>query len=445
MTNEQLVDSIAHAATELDGSAQDYNALVEEIGNARVVLIGEASHGTHEFYRERARLTRRLISEKNFNAVAIEADWPDSYKINRYVQGEGNALSAVDALSGFQRFPTWMWRNTDVVEFIGWLRDFNDSLPTNQSKIGFYGLDLYSLNTSVNEVIRILDMLDPEAADEARHRYSCLDVAGADMQQYGYLAYRNLIQGCEDEVVKQLLTLYHDTWDRLAKDSPLREEQLFNARQNARLVKNAEAYYRSMFRGPVASWNQRDRHMFETLETLINYYEKRLKQAPKIIIWAHNSHIGDATHTEMSRRGELNIGQLCRQQFGMSSWHVGFTTHTGTVTAASNWDAVAERKTVQPSRRDSFENIFHQTGIPDFMLNLRNNKPLQEKLDSRLERAIGVIYRPETERISHYFLAAIGQQFDTVIHFDKTHALEPLEITATWHGGDLPETYPSTV
>jgi erythromycin esterase-like protein len=413
------------------------------IGDARFVLIGEASHGTHEFYRERAEITKRLIQEKGFTAVAVEADWPDAYRVNRYVRSNSDDATSADALAGFDRFPAWMWRNTVVVNFVDWLREYNNALPQNATKIGFYGLDLYSMHTSMEAVLNYLDKVDPEAAKRARYRYSCLEYYGEDSQSYGYAASFGLTESCEKKVVNELLELQRRAGEYTQRDGQVAEDEFFYAEQNARLVKNAEEYYRSMFRGRVSSWNLRDRHMAETLDQLVAHLDRQGGHT-KVVLWAHNSHLGDARATDMGDAGELNVGQLVRQRYGRDAVLVGLTTYTGTVTAASNWSAPAERKRVRPGLSGSYEALFHDTGVPRFLLTLRDDGKVVAALrDRRLERAIGVIYLPETERLSHYFYARLPEQFDAVLHFDETQALEPLERTAHWERGEVPETYPS--
>jgi erythromycin esterase-like protein len=419
---------------------RDHQPLLDRVGDARFVLLGEASHGTHDFYHERAEITKRLIIEKGFNAVAVEADWPDAYRVNRYVRGEGDDQSADAALSGFKRFPTWMWRNTVVLEFVEWLRNTNSS-RTEASKTGFYGMDLYSLFSSMAVVIEYLDSVDPDAARRARYRYSCFEHFGEDSQAYGYAASFDLSQSCEDEAVKQLVELQRQSMVDMGKNG----DDSFDAEQNARLVRNAEQYYRSMFRGRESSWNLRDTHMVETIDALAGHLGRR-GHTPKIVVWAHNSHLGDARATEMGARGELNVGQLIRQNYGSGSVLVGFTTHTGTVTAATNWDDPGEVKRVRPALADSYELAFHESQIPRFFLELGSEAHRTGLLaKQRLERAIGVIYRPETERVSHYFRADLARQFDAVFHFDHTRALEPLEKPEEWQHEELPETFPSGI
>ncbi len=437
-----LLDALRQAAVPLTGSQSDYDSLLDRVGDARFVLIGEASHGTHEFYEQRALITQRLIQEKGFAAVAVEADWPDSYRVNRYVRGESDDPDSDTALSGFERFPTWMWRNTEVLNFVNWLRSYNDALPPGGNKAGFYGLDLYSLYASIDAVLTYLDQVDPEAAMRARYRYSCMEQFGRDSETYGYAAVIGAIEACEDEVVNQLLELQRRSTEYLKQDGVQAEDAFFYAEQNARVVRDAEQYYRAMFRSGVRSWNLRDQHMADTLDALINHLEKR--QAPaKIVVWAHNSHLGDARATELGAGGELNVGQLVRERYGPDCVLVGLTTYTGTVTAASDWGGPFWRKQVRPALPGSYEALFHDTGLPRFLLKLSGGREIPGLMESRLERAIGVIYRPETERISHYFEARLPDQFDVVLHFDETQALEPLEPTAQWLTGEVPETFPT--
>src|SRR5256885_5798025 len=437
-----LVRSLREAAHRLAGSARDYDPLLELIGDARFVLLGEASHGTHDFYEQRAEITKRLIVEKGFTAVAVEADWPDAYRVNRYVQAASNDSDSEEALSGFRRFPTWMWRNSDVVDFVGWLREHNDGVAPAM-KAGFYGLDLYSLHASIEAVLTYLHKVDPDAARRARYRYSCFDHFGEDTQAYGYAATFGLAESCEEEALGQLIELQQRAVAYASRDGHVADDEFFFAEQNARLVKNAEEYYRSMFRGRVESWNRRDAHMAETLEALAAHLEGRGRKA-KIVLWEHNSHLGDARATEIGEGGEFNVGQLVRERYPGQSVLVGFTTHHGTVTAASNWDAPAERKRVRPALPGSYEELFHEVGIGRFMLGLRSGAPMEGLREPRLERAIGVIYRPETERISHYFHARLSDQFDAVLHFDETRAVEPLERVGA-PSGEVAETFPTGV
>ncbi|HVW83213.1 MAG TPA: erythromycin esterase family protein [Bryobacteraceae bacterium] len=437
-----ITDLVRDAVHPLTGSAADYDPLLEFIGNARFVLLGEASHGTHEFYRERARITKRLIRERGFQAVAVEADWPDAWRVHRYVQGESTDADAVEALGGFRRFPAWMWRNADVLDFIGWLRAHNESLRPGAGTTGFYGLDLYSLHASIAAVLAYLDKVDPAGAQRARHRYACFEDFGEDPQAYGYAAGMGLSPTCESEVVAQLVDLQRRAAEYARRNGRVAEDDFFHAQQNARLVKNAELYYRTMFHGRVSSWNLRDEHMANTLSALAEHLALRNPDT-RIVVWAHNSHLGDARATQLGRTGEWNLGQLSRERYGKDCVLVGFTAYSGTVTAASNWDGPAERKTVTPGMPGSCEALFHDAAIPAFLLTLRHDTPVANGLrEPLLERAIGVIYRPETEFASHYFRARLSDQFDAVIHFDRTRAVEPLERTAEW-STEPAETFPS--
>jgi erythromycin esterase-like protein/predicted phosphoribosyltransferase len=420
----------------LTGAADDYDELVARATRARHVLVGEASHGTHEFYRERAELTKRLILEAGVTAVAVEADWPDAYRVNRFVRGVGEDASPDEALSGFERFPTWMWRNTVVADFVGWLRDHNDQLPSGAPKVGFYGLDLYSLHASMTAVVEYLDRVDPEAAQRARHRYACFDQFGHDPQVYAYEVGLGGAESCEQQAVQQLMELRDRAAELAPRGADIEDDGHFYAEQNARLVADAERYYRASFRGGAESWNLRDRHMAETLEELAEHLERTCGRPAKVAVWEHNSHLGDNRATELGGTGQLNVGQLVRERHGDDALLVGFSTYTGTVTAASDWGRPAERKHVRRALPGSWEELFHEQGVPGFLIDptaLRGR---------RLQRAIGVIYRPETERMSHYFHARIAQQFDAVIHLDETHALEPLERSGQWEAGELPDTYP---
>jgi erythromycin esterase-like protein len=442
-TQSDLAADIHATAYPLSGSETDYDPLIEMVGDARFVLIGEASHGTHEFYSERARITKRLITEKGFTAVAVEADWPDAYRINRYVRGMGDGATAIEALSGFTRFPMWMWRNADVLDFVGWLRDHNDHLPEGNRAVGFYGLDLYSLNASIEAVLNYLDKVDPEAARRARFRYGCFEDFGEDTQAYGYAASFGLAQPCSDEVVNQLIELRRRAGEYTNRDGQVADDEFFHAEQNALLVKSAEEYYRTMFNSRVSSWNLRDRHMADTLNSLVAHLERQGDKA-KVVIWAHNSHLGDARATQMGEAGEWNIGQLVREKYGCEAVLVGFSTYTGTVTAASDWGDPPERKQVRPGMPGSYEELFHDASLPRFMLLLRDGSDIAHALrQPRLQRAIGVIYRPQTERLSHYFDARLSNQFDAMIHIDETRALEPLDRNAAWEQGEVPETFPT--
>lgn len=431
------------AACPLPG-AKHFDRIVSWIGDASVVLLGESTHGTHDFYAARAALTRKLIEERGFSAVAIEGDWPDALRVNRYVQGAESAQDANRVLSGFARFPTWMWRNTAVAEFVAWLHERNVTRPREQ-RAGFYGLDLYSLHASIRAVVDYLDKVSPEAARAARESYSCFDHFGENTESYGWTTGKIGGQSCEEAVARQLVTLREQRGALLLASGSEGADEFFYAEQNARLALNAERYYRTMFHGRTESWNLRDQHMADTLEELLRHLRGR-GQAPKVVVWAHNSHIGDARATQMGDGGELNLGQLVREKHGDASRLLGFTTYMGTVIAASDWGGTAEIKRVQPALAGSYEELFHATGVSRFFLPLTGGGAARTMLQQRrLERAIGVIYRPDTERWSHYFDANLADQFDAVIHFDETRAVEPLERVSEWDEAEAPETFPSGV
>lgn len=442
-TDDELLDGLRRGLVPLAGGGNDHDALLQMVGTARFALLGEASHGTREFYRERIRITQRLIAEQGFSAVAVEADWPDAWRVNRYVRGLSDDPDADSALSGFRRFPAWMWRNTEVRDFVEWLRDYNATRGSH-AQVGFYGIDLYSLFTSMQAVLAFLDGTDPEAARRARARYACFDHAREDSQAYGYGASYGLTPSCEDEAVQQLRELNKIALT-LQTTRGLERDEAFFAQQNARLVRNAEEYYRTMFRGRVSSWNLRDGHMVETLQALDRHLTD-LGTVPRFAVWAHNSHLGDASATEMGDMGEWNVGQLVRDRYGADAVLVGFSTHHGTVTAATDWDDPPHRKRVRPGLEGSWEDVLHQAGTDRFLLRLRDDEEVRRLAGPiRLQRAIGVIYRPETERQSHYFETRLADQFDALIHIDETSALEPLDKGKVWSTEEPPETYPSGV
>ncbi|GAB6195468.1 erythromycin esterase family protein [Lysobacter xanthus] len=402
----------------------------DRYADCRVVLLGEASHGTSEFYRARAAITRRLVERHGFRIVAVEADWPDAAVIDRHVRLRE---PAGDAQPPFTRFPTWMWRNVEVAALFRWMRRHNETRPMHE-RAGFYGLDLYSLNTSMRAVIDYLDEVDPETAQVARERYACLTPWAKDPAHYGLAAMTYGHAKCEDAVLAMLQAML----DRRIDLARVDRADWFEAEQNARLVANAENYYRAMYRGAAESWNVRDAHMAETLVQLLTAQGG----ASKAVVWAHNSHIGDAAATEMGRsRGEFNLGQLCREHFGDEAALIGFGTHAGTVAAASDWDAPMRVMDVNPSMADSVERQFHDSGVPCGVLHLRDaaDELRAELLAERLERYIGVVYRPETERWSHYAESSLAAQFDAFVWFDETRAVEALDGPRS---GGVPETYP---
>lgn len=423
-----------------DAGARTIDALLERIGDARLVLLGEATHGSSEFYRARARISRALIETKGFSFVAVEADWPDAARIDEFVRGAARR-SALDFVP-FARFPGWMWRNRETDEFIRWLREHNLSLADGQPRVGFHGLDLYSLFTSIDRVLEYLAGVDGTAARVARTRYGLLTPWQQDPEAYGRAVLLGKYESSEGAVVQMLQDLLARRleYGGAAGHGDERQERFFDATQNARVVADAEAYYRAMYYGSDRSWNLRDRHMFDTLGGVLAHYGPSAKG----IVWGHNSHVGDAAATEMSSRGQLNLGQLVRERFGRSCYSIGFGTDHGTVAAASEWGGPVELQGVLPARAHSYERLCHQTELAAFLLQLRDapRPSLRDALlEPRLERAIGVVYRPESELVSHYFHASLPRQFDEYIWFDETHAVEALPAPVT-SSPDLPETYP---
>jgi protein-L-isoaspartate(D-aspartate) O-methyltransferase len=431
MPDAALAQAIVTSCESFDAiAAADLEPLLCRIGDARVVLLGEATHGTAEFYRMRERISRALIERKGFTFVAIEGDWPDAARVDHYVR---HAEYPPSEWTAFARFPVWMWRNQEVREFVDWLRGRNAAFRA-EDRVAFHGLDLYSLYNSMRSVLNYLDQVDPGSAQVARERYGCLTPWQSDPATYGHAALTGAYQSCEREVVTTLLDLMHKRRAYAEHDG----ERFLDAVQNARLVANAERYYRTMYYGSRASWNLRDGHMFETLKTLLDFHGA----ASKAIVWAHNSHVGDSAATEMASRGEYNIGHLCRQEFGNAAYSIGFGTHRGLVAAASDWDGPMEVKAVRPSLPGSYERLCHDAGVPGFLLPMRSPRlaaVTDGLLTPRLERAIGVIYRPKTELESHYFQAVLPHQFDEYVWFDETHAVSPLR---TDQLDGLPDTYP---
>lgn len=393
-----------------------------------MLLIGEATHGTHEFYRDRARITQRLIAEKGFKGVVVEGDWPDAERVDRYVRGGRGDTSPEQALSSFsRRFPRWMWANTDVRDFVRWLRAHNEALPAEAARASFYGMDVYSLGPSANAVVTALETIDPAAARHARQRYTGFKPYHAEPERYGLVALAGSRTSLEKETREQFEDIQQLYRQQSAADTA-RADTLFSAIQNARIVRNAEEYYRAMYSGGVSSWNLRDKHMVDTVDAFAEHLTRRNGGAPaKIVIWAHNSHVGDARWTQTGSPQEWNIGQLMREGHSGQTALIGFTTYRGSVFAASAWDEPGKQRTVLPALPGSFSAVFHDTGLKDFLLLLRNNRSLADALpEPRLERDIGVLYLPETERESHYFLAHLTKQFDAVIHRDVTRAITPL-------------------
>jgi protein-L-isoaspartate(D-aspartate) O-methyltransferase len=405
--------------------------LLERIGDARVVLLGEATHGTSEFYRMRARITKELILRHGFNFVAVEADWPDAARINQYVR---HAPARQEQWKAFARFPAWMWRNHEALEMVEWLRAWNAEVSAPERRASFYGLDLYSLFTSIDAVINYLSSVDPAMASIARRRYACLSPWEHDPAVYGQAVLSGRYRDCEAAVVAMLRNMLNRRIEYSQRDG----DRFFDAAQNARLVAAAERYYRVMYYGSADSWNLRDQHMFDTLEQLLDFHG----HGSKGVVWEHNSHVGDAAATEMGARGEHNVGQLSRARFAESAFLVGFGTDHGTVAAASDWDGPMEIKRIRPSHEASYERLCHDSGVKAFMLHLRNpaREAVRDELEAaRLERAIGVVYRPESELMSHYFQACLPRQFDEYIWFDETRAVSPLPSVVA---PGVPETFP---
>jgi protein-L-isoaspartate(D-aspartate) O-methyltransferase len=426
---ESLPRLMAQAAEPLPAfSDPNFGKLFDRFGAKRVVLLGEASHGTSEFYRARAAITRRLIREHGFTIVAVEADWPDAAAINRHVQG---LPATAGAAPPFQRFPTWMWRNRDVAEFVAWLRTHNERAA---APCGFYGLDLYNMHGAVAAVLAYLDKVDPAAAAIARARYGCLTPWQREPSSYGRAVLSDSYRTCEEAVIRQCRELLQ----REFEDARAHGDAFLEAAQNARLIAAAQRYYRVMYYGGAESWNLRDTHMFETLQHLLEW---RGNDA-KAVVWAHNSHIGDARQTEMGQvRDEINIGQLCRQRYGKECCLIGMGTHGGTVAAATDWDGEMEIKRVNPSRSDSYERLCHDSEVPRYLLDFARNPDLAERLaEPWLERFIGVVYRPDTEFHSHYAQASLPRQFDAFVSFDDTSAVEEIGPESARKG--VPDTYP---
>lgn len=422
----------------LEGNSRDYIPLLAMVGNRAFVLLGEATHGTQEFYEIRAQITQRLIAEHGFDAVAVEGDWPDAYRLNRYATGTGDA-SVEDAFADFQRFPTWMWRNQVVRQFITWLAAWNGERPA-ASRVGFFGMDLYSLYRSADAVIEYLEKVDPDQAEVARRLYSGLDHV-RDPQEYGAEAATGLRPPCRDAAAALLTELVRNASAYRALDGQAAADEHFYAERNAYVVLNAEHYYRAMFGGRALTWNLRDAHMVNTLLALRRHLRAGGREG-RIVVWAHNSHLGDARATEMGQRGEWNVGQLLREQIGASNTlSIGFTTYTGHVTAARDWDQPAERRWVRPAHKDSYEHMLYSTHLDRFFLSL-HDEGSRALAEPRLERAIGVVYRPESEMASHYFGASLARQFDALFHLDETGAVEPLDVTEHWTRHEPPDTYP---
>jgi erythromycin esterase-like protein len=416
---------VRSAARPLGGGPAEYDALLERIGNARLVLLGDACWGIHEFARARVDVTKRLIAEKGFAGVAVDADWPDASRVDRWVRGEAEDDDPAAALAGFRRFPSWPWRNADMRDFVDWLRQRNDTTSDAREKAGFWGLDFYSLNASVEAVLACLRRADPDAARRAEARYACFDRFGGDARGWSAAGTFGHAVPCEDELV-----------DGLSDSSRLLARQAgFAPARRESLITGAASYYRALLGSPVLSWAPRERHMADTLDALGERLSSGGEPA-KLVVWAHSAHVGDARATEMGD-GEPSFGQLVRSRYGAGAVAIGFTTGSGTVTAASSWDGPARRHHLAAPLAGSYEDLFHAIALPRFFLDLHGDTAAERVLaEPRLERAIGAVYRPETERQSHWFVARLPGQFDAVVHFDRARAIEPLERTALWMRGE---------
>ena len=435
---------VREAAHPLTGSPSDYDPLISRLNDASIVLLGESTHGTKEFYAERMRITQRLIEERGFNAVAIEGDWPDAHRVNRFIRGADDFAETQEALGGFRRFPAWMWRNQESAELVSFLRHHNAMQGSERDQVGFYGLDLYGLFSAIEAVIRYLDEADPESAVMARDRYSCFGAFTDDPQSYGHAVTLGVSEPCRRAAVAQLVDLRRMAFE-LPRDGFAYADERFLAEENARCITAAEEYYRSMFSDPRGSWNLRDRHMADTLDHLVAHLERYAGKA-KVVVWAHNSHVGDARATEVSQRGELTLGQLARERYGHHTVLVGMTTYEGTVTAARDWGQPPEVRNVRPAHAGSIEELLHHVGLDSLLLTPAEGTRAYQDLNQPFgERAIGVVYRPETEQQSHYLTANPARQFDAIVHIDRTTAVTPLDPIGSLADREPPETYPTAL
>lgn len=414
-----FVRAIRSAVEPLEPTEQALDPVLDLVGDASLVLLGEGTHGTHEFYQIRQQITRRLIQEKGFRAIAIEGDWPDAARVDQYVKGGfGSARSSLDE---FRSFPTWMWGNQDVIEFVRWLRHFNQDQPEGSTPCGFYGLDLYSMFSSMEAVLNYLDQVDPAAAEAARRRFACFEPVGANMQAYALLVHAGALQSCEQQVLEVLNDLQRKR-EELARQSQATE--FFSAEQNVLLTKAAENFYLAMLRGDPDSWNVRDCYMFDTLRRL----RQHLGKDTKIIVWAHNTHVGDYRATDEASQGYINLGQLARENFGDQVFLLGFGTDRGTVTAATAWGGPPEVKEIPPAMAGTYEDVLHQLNLPRLLVSLKDlrGKPAASLFERRHERAIGVVYNPENELFGNYFRADLIDQFDAYVFVDRTSAVKPI-------------------
>jgi erythromycin esterase len=430
-----LIESIRTQALPLD-NIEDLDPLVERIGGAKFVLLGEASHGTAEYYDWRRRLSERLIRDKGFSFIAVEGDWPDCYRLNRYVKGRANSGgSAAEVLHEFERWPTWMWANDEVVELAEWLHEFNATRP-EQQKAGLYGLDVYSLWESMDAVLAYLHRTQVDAVEAARQAFACFEPYGRDEQEYAR-ATMWAPASCEEDVVRMLHELRLDR-PKYQHDG---REEFFNAEQNAIVARNAEHYYRTMVRGGAASWNVRDGHMVESLNRLVDFHGEDCKA----IVWEHNTHIGDARYTDMAAEGMVNVGELVRQQHGADGVVlVGFGSYRGTVIAGDYWGAPMRKMPVPPGRPSSWEELLHHALGADSLLLFDRQTESEAWLEPRGHRAIGVVYRPEVDAYGNYVPTVLPRRYDALIYLDETRALHPLRVPADVEH-EVPETYPTGV
>lgn len=419
-----LINTIRNTVNPLSNDPKSYYPLLDRIADAHFVLLGEATHGTSQFYAARAQITSLLIKEKGFNVIAVEADFPEVQPINQFLKDSQFRKSTAECLDGFKRFPIWMWKNKEMLSFIEQLKDINLQKPP-EKKIAFYGMDLYSMYSSIEAVISYLDKVDPDAAQMAKKRYACFYRYGSDDDSYGQ-AMSYVKENCQKQVVDQLIELQKKRNEYLQENSLQGNEELFYAEQNAKVAKDAEQYYREMFSRRAKTWNLRDLHMADMVDEVSNHV-KKISGTSKIVVWAHNSHVGNALATEFSESEELSLGQLVLFRHWGDAYLVGLTTYNGTVAAASQWGAKVEKKTLNPALDGSYEELFHNTDIKSFMLDF-NDLPsdLNTFKQNHLERSVGVVYTPESERVSHYFNARMADQFHAVIHIDRTSAVEPL-------------------
>ncbi len=431
LNETDAVSSIRRWSYPLD-SQDDLAPLYNRIGDARIVMLGEASHGTNEYYTWRAQITKKLIEEKGFNLIAVEGDWPDCYRLNRYIKNyHGSGSNAFDVLKQFNRWPTWMWANWEMVALAEWLQQHNKDLPLHK-KTGFYGLDVYSLWESMESIMQYLKKTDPGALEIAEEAYQCFEPYRREEGSSYARASQFVPELCQDEVVHLLREIQNRL--PLYNSDP---ENVFSAEQNALVMVNAEKYYRSMVKGGPHSWNVRDKHMADTLERLLKFHG----EDSKIIVWEHNTHIGDARATDMTDEGMYNIGELARLQHNdRGVVLVGFGSYKGTVMAGNHWGANMQRMKMPPAIKDSWEYLLHKAGAQDKLL-LMDDFMNDTFMESHIgHRAIGVVYNPEYEKYGNYVPSILPFRYDAFIYIDETNALNPLHIQPDGH--QVPETYP---